>query len=91
MHFYPFKIKQMLRGGYRKASQEGWCKILKELKNFFFFSRIKERSGPVYVDVVMYAMEIGCFGMTCNCRLGNEIGLWRFMNEIGLWFIYVLL
>lgn len=41
MHFYPFKIKQMLRGGYRKASQEGWCKILKELKNFFFFFKNK--------------------------------------------------
>lgn len=64
----------MLRGGYRKASQEGWCKTLKEL--IFFFSRKKQRSGPVYVDVVVYAMEIGCFGMTCNCRLGNETGLW---------------
>lgn len=36
IHFYPFKIKQMLRGCYMKASQEGWCKNIERIEKLTF-------------------------------------------------------
>lgn len=51
MHFYPYKIKQTLRGCYKKASQKGWCKNIERTEKLDFFQEDKQGTG---------SPELGC-------------------------------
>lgn len=63
MHFYPFKIKQMLRGGNRKASQKGWCKNIESTEKLAFSKRTSKDLALQTSDVEMHVMKMSCFGM----------------------------
>lgn len=63
MHFYPFKIKQMLRGCYKKASQKGWCKNIERTEKLAFSRKTSKDLVLQTWDVEMHVMEMLCFGM----------------------------
>lgn len=63
MHFYPIKIKQMLRGCYKKASQKGWCKNTERTEKFAFSRKTSKDLVLQTWDVEMHVVEILCFDM----------------------------
>lgn len=64
MRFYSFKIKEMLRGVYKKASQKGWCKNLERTENHAFSKGTSKDLVLQTLDVETHVTEMPCFGMT---------------------------
>lgn len=63
MHFYPFKIKQMLRGCYKKVSQKDWCKNIERTEKLAFSRKTSKDLVLQTWDVAMHVMEMLRFGM----------------------------
>lgn len=59
MQFYPFKIKQMLRGCYKK----GWCKNFERTEKLAFSGKTNKDPVLQTWDVEMHVMEMLCFSM----------------------------
>lgn len=63
IYFYPFRIKQMLRGGYKMVSQKGWCKNIERTEKLAFSKRISKDLVLQTLYVETHVMEMVCFGM----------------------------